>query len=222
MLPFDAVSGFSLGEYAALVAANIIDMKTAIELVNVRTRVMNDSISDNMGKMIAVMNLNIEDIEKICEIYGYDSVAISNYNSFNQVVVSVSGKILDEFIKTIKSQKGKVYVLNIDRPFHHIMMKPMADLFKSYLITTKFNKPTIPIYMNATGRMYLENDSFQELLYKQIFKPVQWIKIVQNMKNDHINTFYELSPKPVLSSFIRNIIGSNADINCIQDFSNKI
>ena len=216
-IPFNAVAGFSLGEYAALVAAEIIDVKTMLKLVNARAVAMENEVSDHMGKMVAVINSDIERIEKLCDEFGNKQVAIANYNAFNQIVVSVSSEIYNEFIGRVKLLNGRTIPLRVNRPFHHSMMLPAANKFKHELDSVIFKEPTIPIYMNVTGTVLSQKDLLSKFLYEQIFKPVQWIKTIQNIKDNEIYTFYEICPKPTLESFVKNIVGIKAKVINVQN-----
>ena len=212
-----AVAGFSLGEYAALVIAGVLDIETAFKLVNNRAQVMENDIADSAGKMVAIINSDVSIIEKICNKFGCEKVAVTSYNAFNQVVVSVAMEIYDEFISCIKLEKGRVIPLNVNRPFHHPMMKSAADKFKHNLDNVAFQDPVLPLYMNVNGEIFRKNDSLSENLYEQIIKPVQWIKTIQNMRTNNVNIFYEISPKPILSAFIKNIIGEKIKVINVQD-----
>lgn len=213
----NAVAGFSLGEYSALVAAGVIDIKTAFELVNARAKAMEDEVGDNIGNMVAIINLDIEKVEAICKKFEAVKVAVANYNSFNQIVVSVAKEVFDEFMSGVKSEHGRAIPLKVTRPFHHPMMKLAADKFKPNLDDVVFKEPILPIYMNVTGEPLSTNDSLSVKLYEHIVKPVQWIKTIQSMRTNGIDTFYEISPKPTLAPFIKNIAGIDMEIIDVQD-----
>jgi len=215
-IPINAVAGFSLGEYAALVAAGIIDTKIAFELVNARAKAMENEVVNNAGKMVAVIGLDIRIIETICQGFGYDNAAIANYNSFNQIVVSTTVDVFQEFIKRIKTEGGRVIPLKVNRPFHHSMMLPAADKFKQSLNNEMFKDATLPVYLNISGAPFSSEDCLPQNLYEQIFRPVQWIKTVQNMLDAGINSFFEISPRPTLATFIKNIAGTTAKIVDVQ------
>lgn len=215
-VPLNAVAGFSLGEYAALVVAGVIDIKTAFELVNARATAMENEVSDNTGKMVAVVNLDIEILEVICQEFGYDNAAIANYNSFNQMVVSTTADVLQEFMSRVNSEGGRAIPLKVNKPFHHSMMLPAADKFRYDLNTAAFKEPILPVYLNISGVPLPDKDCLPQKLYEQIFKPVQWIKTVQSMVETGIDTFYEISPRSTLAAFIKNIAGTNAKIVDVQ------
>jgi len=215
-MQFDAVAGFSLGEYAALVVAGMIDIKTAFKLVKDRALAMETEVSDNAGRMVAVINLCIEDVDAICKKIGYTNASIANYNAFNQVSVSVSTEVFDDFIYCVKLLNGVVIPLKVSRPFHHLIMQPAANKFKDKLINVVYREPLFPTYMNVTGEPFSANDSLVDELYEHIVKPVQWIKTIQNMRVSGIDTFYEISPRPTLGPFINNITGGKATIIDVQ------
>ena len=211
-----ATAGFSLGEYAALAAANVFDTKTAFELVHARATAMETEVKDNVGKMAAIINLNIDQIESICENIGNYEAIISNYNSYKQIVVSCTSAYFVELIESIKNLGGRAIPLKVNRPFHHPIMRPAAEKFKCKLDAIYINSPLFPVYMNVNGESLPSMDSIPRSLYEQIFKPVQWIKIVHNMMKDGISMFFEISPKSTLAPFVENIAHINVSIVDVQ------
>lgn len=214
---FHAVAGFSLGEYAVLVASDVIDMKSAFELVQARAMAMETEVSDNVGKMAAIINLTVNQIEFICKDIGSEKATIANYNSFKQIVVSCAIDCFDELSNKVKSLGGRAIPLKVNRPFHHQIMRPAADKYKTDLQEQNFQTPKHEIYLNVTGEKYDKNDSLSEKLYEQIFMSVQWIKTIGNMLSDGITTFYEISPKPTLNAFIDNMSNGKAMIVDVQN-----
>jgi [acyl-carrier-protein] S-malonyltransferase len=213
----DAVAGFSLGEYAALVASNVISMDDAFRLVSVRAQAMEDSVKDGIGKMAAVIKLNIEQVETICNDIGNNNAMIANYNSYKQLVVSMTADIYDEFVGKIKSLGGQIIPLKVNRPFHHSLMRPAAEKYHAELQKYKFAAPDCSIYINVTGEKFDEYDSFSMRLYEQVFTPIQWIKTIKNMMSDGIDTFYEISPKSTIASFINSIFDGCAKVIDVQN-----
>lgn len=214
---FHAVAGFSLGEYAALVAADVIDTRAAFELIQARATAMETEVKDEAGKMTAIVNLSADQIESICKDMGNEKATIANYNSYKQIVVSCTIDCFDELSHRLKSLGGYAIPLKVNRPFHHQMMRPAANKYKSSLQEQNFQAPKYEIYLNVTGDKYNKNEPLSEKLYEQIFMPVQWIKTIENILSDGITTFCEISPKPTLNSFIDNISNGKAMIVDIQN-----
>lgn len=216
-IPFHSASGFSLGEYAAFMATGVIDMKTALELVHSRSEVMETEVDDNAGRMAAIINLTVEQVESLCEWLGKNNVAVANYNSYKQVIVAHRVECFDDLSNIVRSFGGRIIPLKVNRPFHHPMMLPAANKYVLEFRKHKLQIPNKDIYLNVTGEKYDRDDSLIDKLYKQIFLPVQWIKMVENMLADGIYTFYEISPKPTLDSFINNISNGKAIVINVQN-----
>ncbi len=215
-IPFHAVAGFSLGEYAALVAGGIIDMKTAFELVKSRSMAMETEIADDAGGMVAVFCLTIDQIELICEELGKDMAVISNYNSYKQIIVSYRNECFDELSCKIRTFGGRLIPLKVNRPYHHPMMKLAADKYRNDLYKQTFKNPEMDFFINVTGKKYHNSYSLPVILYKQIFMPVQWIKTIENMLLEEIYTFYEISIKPTLGVFINDVSKMNVKTIDVQ------
>ena len=213
----DAVAGFSLGEYAALAAAQAISFKTVFELVNVRGQLMEYEVDSNCGSMIAVINMDAKIVEKLCEEIGKENAAIANYNSYTQVVVSVSKDCVEEFKLLVKKLGGRTIVLRVNKPFHHMMMLPAANKFRDYVNNCVFKVPHLPVYLNTSGDTLSYSRALYQELYEHIYKPVQWTRTVENMILSGVDTFYEISPKPVLSKLIQEVVRHNANVINVEN-----
>lgn len=211
----DVVAGFSLGEYMALLAAQIIDIEQACALVKLRARLFNDFMCDDVGDMLAVFHLSICQVDSICRDIGKKYIAISNYNSYEQVVVSGTMHGLEQFKEISKSMGGKTVPLCMNRPYHHVLMVEAANVFRNEVDKYKFGDATKPIIMNITGKLLSSKENIKEHIYKQIFTPVQWIETIRTMQKIDINQYYEISTNPFLCNFVKSITNSNTDNDSI-------
>ena len=83
------LAGHSLGEYSALVAAGVLDLKTAAPLVELRARAMQDAVPAGVGAMAAILNLDADKIRTICtEQAQGEAVQAVNFNSPEQTVIA--------------------------------------------------------------------------------------------------------------------------------------
>lgn len=147
---------------------------------------------------------------------GKKRVAIANYNSYEQIVVSYDLNCFDQLLENVEIKGGRVIPLKVNRPFHHSMMRSAADVYITDLRKEKFQVPNNDIFLNVTGEKYNEDHSLLDKLYEQIFMPVRWIKTIENMLSKGTNVFYEISPKPTLGRFINNISNGQAIVLDIQ------
>lgn len=210
-MKYDCVAGFSLGEIAAMAAANIITINQAFEIVKIRAKVMEDSLEEGNYGMLAVSKLPFKIIEELCQRVTEGEVSISNYNSYNQVVIAGDLKGIEYLVKLVNEAGGLSISLKVNKPFHTIHMKSSAKEFKRKIKSMTFRKPQYPIYMNLDGNLLNIGDEI-DIISKQIYKPVRWIDTIENMIKDGIDEFYELAPKSVLCRFVKEIVNVNNNI----------
>ena len=126
----DFVAGHSLGEYSALVAAEVLSFKDAVVAVHKRGRYMDEAVPAGQGTMAAVLGMSAEDLEAVtAQITNEgDAVQLANINCPGQIVISgtVNGV---EKAGALAKEKGakRVIPLVVSGPFHSSLMKPAAE-----------------------------------------------------------------------------------------------
>ena len=203
-LPFPSfVAGHSLGEYTALVVANVLSIPDAIKLVRERGRLMYEAGLKNPGAMLAVIGLDEEAVKDIC----YRSkTEISNVNCPGQIVISGTNSSLAEASKLAK-MKGtcRLISLQVSGAFHSTLMEPIMDEFNELVSSFMFHPPETTIIANVTAQPMTDVDSIKEELVKQVRSCILWQRSIEYMLNAGITTFYEVGPGQVLSGLIKRI-----------------
>jgi [acyl-carrier-protein] S-malonyltransferase len=212
-------AGMSLGEYSALCAAQVLELREAVELVEKRAELMQQACETVPGKMIAVVGLTKDLIEalllrlenereKKCDLY------IANYNALQQVVLAGSSEAVEAFCK-IAMQNGarKIVELDVAGAFHSPLMGAAADQFKPYLKTANFKISEIKVVSNVTGQEVIYNEDFRELLEKQITSTVLWYPSIHYLAEQKVDLFIELGPGRVLHGLNYNSIEDSIDRN---------
>ena len=208
----DAVAGFSLGEYAALVAAGVIRMDDVFPLVQKRADFMQEAVPVGQGAMAAVMKLSAEEVENLCkEVEGY--VEPANYNSPGQIVVSGENDAVDQLLVIAKERKIRAMKLPVSAPFHCRMMSPAAEKLGSELNKTEIALPSVPVYMNVDAEQENNPAQIREKLFLQAKSPVRWEATLRNMMKDGIDTFIELGPGKTLSGFVKKTLSDVTILN---------
>ena len=228
----DIMAGHSLGEITALVCSGSLTFKEALILVQKRGRLMQEAAKDIEPAMYAIIGLDISIIEEeVGQTIYENKVSISNYNSPMQTVISGERKILLEITEKLASYGGKCVQVNVSAPFHSHYMKVAADCLLEDMKKVVFNKSTCKVLSNYTGEVY-ENDA-EQLLYKQIFNPVQWTKCMSYLSESGIEMVIELGAKKVLTGFVRKTYPQITTLACenydeiirvkeeIQNYQNK-
>lgn len=208
-IKIDCVSGFSLGEIAALAFSGMLSDKQAFKLVCKRGELMDKAAKANPGAMLAVMKLTAEEIEKICS--EFEDTYPVNYNSPAQTVVATKEVNVEKLINAFSNVKGRVKRLSVSGAFHSPFMSEAAKGLLEYMSDVEFDVPKIPVYSNFTAKPY-EGD-FKALVKAQIENPVRWQAIVENMVKYGVDTVIEVGVGKTLTGLIKRI---NGDIKAVK------
>lgn len=193
-----ASAGHSLGEYAALYVAGVIDLKTAFLLISKRAELMNDIAVKSNGGMAAVLGLSDEAVNSIVE--EIDNVYVANYNCNGQVVITGDKEAINNNIDKIKSAGARrVLPLAVSGAFHSPYMKQAGIMFDEYVKQFVLSNAKNPVYTNVDASATTLSEDFQAKMSKQIYSSVLWTDTINNMINDGIVDFVELAPKSVLA-----------------------
>ena len=214
-----AVAGHSLGEFTALVAAGVLDFADALRLVRERGRLMKESGDLIPGGMAAVIGLEREELEAVCEEAGaVGIVVLANDNCPGQSVISGENAALERAM-TLARERGarKVVRLGISIASHSPLMERAEQQFAELASRIHLHEPTVPIIANITGQVVLTADDIRKEIAQQVVRPVQWTGSVREMVNGGVSTFLEVGPGNVLSGLIRRI-RSDVEVVTIKDF----
>lgn len=175
-----AVMGFSLGEFPALYAAEVLSFEDVIKVVRERGLIMQSTCekiaTENAGHapgMTAVLGLPPE---KVIEIASQIKDAYAaNLNSVKQTVVSGTDAALAELdIKAKEAGARRTVRLKVAGPFHSPLMQEAADNFEKVLVNVKFNSPKIPLFSNVTGKQATNGDEIKKNAVLHLTNPVRW------------------------------------------------
>ena len=219
----DVTAGLSLGEYAALVAANAISFTDAMKLVRKRGLYMENEVPAGKGGMAAVIGLDSTVIDGICaeiESKMGKCVGAANYNCPGQIVISGDKEAVEAAVKPLQDAGAmKVVLLNVSGPFHSAMLKGAGDKLGEELKSVTFSDPEIPYLNNVKAEVVTSKDNIKETLEKQVYSPVRWEQCVRKMIEDGVELFYEIGPGKTLAGFMKRIDRSKKviTINTVED-----
>ena len=209
-------AGHSLGEYSALATSGSLDFKNAIKLLNERGKAMQTAVPKGTGGMVAVLGIDIKDINNLLEENQNNyKCYIANDNSNGQIVLSGLNSDVDKFIDTLKSKKIKNVKLPVSAPFHCKLMNKATYIMREKIKNTNLEKPKNCIISNVTATETQEVDKIKDLLIKQIESPVRWRESVIYMIKNGVTNFIEIGPGKVLSGLVKRI-DKTININTIN------
>ena len=206
----DMVAGHSLGEFSALVVNKSISFEDGLKLVSIRANAMQKACENNPGTMAAVLGLEDNLVEKICqEINGV--VVAANYNCPGQLVISGELNAIESACEKLKeSGARRALVLPVGGAFHSPLMEEAKKELEDAINKTVFSDPICPIYQNVSGLPYSSEIEIKENLISQLPSPVKWTQSIKQMVKDGAQEFIEVGPGRVLQGLVRKI---NSDIN---------
>jgi len=204
----DYVAGHSLGEYSALVAAEVLSYEDAVRLVRLRGRYMEEAVPGGAGAMAAVLGAEREALADLCRSVSETSgsVELANVNCPGQIVVSGSVAGVNSVVERVKEAGGKRAIpLEVSGPFHSSLMKEAADRLAEELGKVTFQAPKVPVVVNVTASPVTDPEEIRELLVRQVYSPVLWQDSIERLIADGVDTFVEIGSGSVLAGLIRKI-----------------
>lgn len=210
-LEFDAVAGHSVGEYAALYIAGVIEFEDALRLVSLRGQLMYSAGEELPGTMFAVINLDDDKVVEVCNKLNQNDegavVVAANFNSPVQVVVSGSRDFLRNNINAFKEAGAKlVKELVVSGAFHSPLMKPAQLELEKAINTIEFKNSKVPVYSNVYAKPLTNADEIKNALIAQLTAPVLWTQSLRQMFSDGITRFVELGPGQVLQGLVKRTL----------------
>ncbi len=200
----DMVAGHSLGEFSALVANGTLQYEDGLRLVAARANAMQAACEENPGTMAAVLGLEDEKIESICNSIKDEVVIAANYNCKGQVVVSGSLKGVEMACELLKEAGAKrALPLQVGGAFHSPLMEPARVKLAEAIQNTKFNNGICPIYQNVTGQAVNSPDIIKANLISQLTSPVRWTQTMGNMVANGLTEVVEVGPGTVLQGLFK-------------------
>lgn len=201
----EMVAGHSLGEFSALVAAGALSFEDGLKLVAARAYAMQKACELNPSTMAAILGLDDEIVEKVCEEID-EVVVCANYNSPGQLVISGTNAGIDIACEKLTALGAKrALKLPVGGAFHSPLMDPAKVELAAAIDNTEFKKPVCPIYQNVTATAVSEPEAIKENLKTQLTAPVKWTQTVKNMLSDGATSFTEVGPGKVLQGLIKKV-----------------
>ena len=211
------VTGHSLGEFAALVAAEVLSFEDALNLVFIRASLMQQAVPEGKGGIAAIIGLSIEEVTAIClEIVENEDQIVSpaNINSPIQTVISGTAKAVELAMRACKKAGAKrALPLAMSVPSHCELMQPAANKFKTELDSVYFNDPKIKVFQNYSANYSSNPEEIKSNLVRQICNPVRWVETIENIRSNNIHNFIECGPGKVLSGLVKRIVDNSEIIS---------
>lgn len=202
------LAGHSLGEYAALVVAEVMTFSDAVALVAKRGEYMQAAVPAGVGAMAAIIGLDDTTLLSICDAVAEgEIVAPANFNSVGQTVIAGNTRAVERAVAAAKTAGAKIAkLIPVSVPSHCELMQPASVQLAGDLAKTHLLSPKLPVLHNVDVSVHDDIALIRELLVKQLTAPVRWVDTIQHMVNKYkIDTVLECGPGKVLTGLIKRI-----------------
>lgn len=202
------MAGHSLGEYSALVCADVLDFQDAIKLVELRGKLMQQAVPEGTGAMYAIIGLDNESIIKACaDAEQGEVVSAVNFNSPGQVVIAGAKAAVERAAAACKEAGAKrALPLAVSVPSHCALMKPAADQLAVSLDNIAVKAPSTAVINNVDVKTETESAEIRTALVRQLYSPVRWTETVETMAKDGVEVLVEIGPNKVLTGLTKRIV----------------
>ncbi len=200
-------AGHSMGQYSAMVAASALSLPDGVRLVRERGLRMQASGPGREGAMAAIIGLDDAALTALVEqasVHG--TFAVANRNSPGQVVVSGEKAAIEAAAELAKGLGARrAIVLPVSVAAHSPLMAEASAAMREVLASVEFREPTAALLANADARVILDGEGARAELVEHLTAGVDWVRAVEKMTADGVDTFIEVGPGKVLTNLIKRI-----------------
>lgn len=205
----EAVAGHSVGEYAAMHAAGALEFEAGLRLVRRRAELMQAAAERAPGTMAAVLGLDAAAVREAVEAARAEKrgvVAVANYNSPGQVVISGEAAAVERAGELLKQRGAKrVLPLAVSGAFHSPLMVGAGDALYADLREAAFHQPRVPVVVNVTAEYNRAAADFPAYLTMQVSGSVRWQESMELLLRDGFDMFIELGSGEVLAGLLKRM-----------------
>jgi [acyl-carrier-protein] S-malonyltransferase len=199
------VAGHSVGEYAAVVAAGVLPLSDALQMVALRGRLM--AAQTGSDGMAAVIGLDRDAVQAAVEgVAGPTELVVANDNAPGQVVISGSLAAIERARRVLRARGAKrVIRLNVSGAFHSPHMAPVAEALADAFGELDWRDADPPLMSNVTAEPIVDAGRIRNLLAEQVRSPVEWAASMRRLLAEGVDTFVECGPGSALVGMLKRI-----------------
>ncbi len=203
-----AAAGLSLGEYTALVFADVMTFEDGLKVVQQRGQAMQDAADAVPSGMVSLLGLELSKVEEVCKEACGDSGTLQVANLLCPGNIVVSGdKAACERVADLATKAGamKTIPLAVAGAFHTPIMQPAVQRLAAALEGVTLRAPRIPVISNVDAAPHDDPEEIRRLLVQQVVSPVRWEDSIRRLLADGCGPFWEVGPGRVLRGLLKRI-----------------
>ena len=191
-------AGHSLGEIAALVAAEALSVEDGVRLAAARGRFM-DEAAGALGPS-GMLAVRARDRHAVKDLAARLDLTVANDNAPDQIVLSGPAAPLDEAAAELEAAGMRAKRLAVAAAFHSPAMGSAAERFRELLDEVEVRGERAPVFSCVTAAPF---DDVREQLAQAITHPVRWLEVLHALRERGATRFVETGPGRVLAGLVR-------------------
>lgn len=198
-----AAAGYSLGTYAAFVAAGALERGPALDVLLEVLRLLEES--PVRGAMGYVIGLSREEAEAAVRQITADplELSVANENAARQIVVAGEAGAVRRFVDATAPAALRAEVLPIDCPMHTARLAGLAERLERFVAGVPVTAPRRSLFAPMLGSRVPDAGTARHVLGRQIAEPAHWAATLRAMRAEGLTTFLEAGPGDVLAKMLR-------------------
>ena len=197
-----AYAGHSLGEIAALVAADALSAEDGLRLVAMRGRLMQESGERaGDGSMLALLGKGAA--EHAAGIATAAGLTVANDNAPNQVVLSGAKGAFTRAGEAGRELGLRAVPLPVTGAFHSPAMAGARPQLEEALAAIDFRPPSVTVLSSITAAPF---DDVRARLADALTLPVRWRETLLALRARGIERFVETGPGKVLTGLVKRTV----------------
>jgi phthiocerol/phenolphthiocerol synthesis type-I polyketide synthase E len=191
-----ALAGHSLGEYVAACLAGVMDLETALRLVAVRGRLMEEA---PRGAMLGV-GLGPEELEALLPA----GVELAAVNAPGVCVASGAEAGISELAERLRRERVATRRLQTSHAFHSALVEPVVERFVEEVARVELRPPRERCLSGVSGDWLSAEDATDPAYWgRQMRLPVRWARGMERLLEDPRAVLVEVGPQATLSGLVR-------------------
>jgi malonyl CoA-acyl carrier protein transacylase len=197
-----AHAGHSLGEVAALVAADALSAEDGLRLVATRGRLMQESGERaGDGSMLALLGKGAAD--HAAAIADAANLTVANDNAPNQVVLSGAKAAFETATEAAREHGLRALPLPVTGAFHSPAMAAARPQLEAALAQIDFHTPRVTVVSSITTEAF---DDVRARLADALTLPVRWRETLLTLHAQGVERFVETGPGRVLTGLVKRTL----------------
>ncbi len=226
----DFYAGHSYGELVALCASGRISEDDFHKISRLRGNLMAEAGRASGGGTMTAIRLGASEVSELLSKHSLKAV-IANINAKDQVVIAGTEADVAEAEAVLEKQGTWFKRLPVAASFHSALVADAAKPFTEALSKVKFEKGSNEVFANTTAKPYPATaTACRKLLGEQLANPVDFVGILDAIKQEGVTTFIEVGAGTVLSGLVKstmkgqgvqvmNLESSRGKKNGVQDLA---